>query len=116
MTTQTGEEPVTTVRARLDKRMRLITLLMMGGGISFAVFCFLVPIFHLPHWLQTPGYVGFFVAWLSGLYAHLFGFRCPRCRESLAALLMKRPAFKVDPRIRTCPYCDLPFDGDSAPS
>ena len=109
-----GRPPSMTVREVLDKEVRATFLRIAIGGGCFAVFAFGGSAFHMPPWFIAPGVVGFGVAWLSTMYAHLWGLRCPKCRARLATLLLQRPGLRADPRIRSCPYCGIAFDAEVA--
>jgi hypothetical protein len=44
---------------------------------------------------------------VSVFYLHAGALRCPRCRSNLAGLILSRPSWRIDPRLRVCPYCEL---------
>ena len=67
--------------------------------------------------LDTPvpmfgGLAGFALICLTIAGTHLIGFRCPWCRSRLPHLVLHRIGFRMDPRIRFCPYCGISLDKD----
>ena len=80
----------------------------------FGVFGVLGSAIHLPMGVRVVGFIGFGVAWLSVMHAHIFSFRCPACRARLAPLLMTKVGIRIDPRIRCCPYCAVSLDEETS--
>ncbi len=61
-----------------------------------------------PQVVMVVSLSGFGVAFLTVMYAHLFGLRCPWCRGNMAPLMLQRSIF--DRRVRFCPYCGRELD------
>ena len=94
----------TDIWANFDGQKRRMTIITM---IGFALF-FLGTV---GSWLLGPSLTlvclpGFALFAFGTSYASLRGFKCPRCQGKLSGVLLQRgSAFRVDKRLRFCPYC-----------
>ena len=57
--------------------------------------------------MVVPGVV-VFVATVFAVQKLLF--RCPWCRGNLGALLSQKGLWRIDPKVRFCPYCGTDLD------
>jgi hypothetical protein len=101
-----------TARALIDRRFRMVMLLIYMGLALFIGAMVAHEALGMPVWVWVPGIIGFGVAWLTIMGAWVVGFRCPSCRGRLTPLLMQRGGLRMDRRIRFCPYCARPFDAE----
>lgn len=61
----------------------------------------------LGDWIWVPGFIGFGIAWLTGMGSYFFAFRCPECRANLAALFLNNMTWRP---AKFCAYCGTDLD------
>ncbi len=113
-----------TVRDVLNRQKRLVMAVMYFGAGLFALSFAAWQGFGLPGDVMICGVVGFAIAWLTMAGAYVFGIRCPCCRNRLTHLVLADQGFhlnpfRLNPRIRFCPFCGADMDtecGNSDPS
>lgn len=103
---------IITIRAQFDKTKRRIMRIALCGfllGVLAVILADLEIIKAAPYYAVLPGMTLFTLALF---YANLIAFRCPRCSENWGVLAaMGYPSFfKIDSRIRYCPFCGCNVD------
>lgn len=100
----TGRERLTREKQRLALAMLAGVGLMVAGLVAAQVFG-VRP-------LGAAAGVGVVVLFAAGVGAQVLGFRCPSCRGKLGTVLMHSGWWRMDPKVRFCPYCGAAFDDE----
>ena len=103
-----------TIREHLDRQMRRLMAAYLASFAAFAVGWFLAPSAKVPGYFLCVASLA--VGLLAMLYGYLVALRCPRCGGPWQSLIVRtwRAAFRVDRRIRYCPFCGA--DRESVPA
>jgi hypothetical protein len=102
------------MREGLNRPMRWAVAGLYGGlGLFLAGILAGAAIGDLP--ILAVSLPGFAVAFVVGVMIQFVWFRCQRCSGNLAPLIMQRPRWSVDPRLRFCPYCGCELDEELPP-
>src|SRR5437867_5433156 len=101
-----------TARAMIDRRFRAVMRVVFVGFALFVAALVADKGLGMPEWVWVFGLAGFGVAWLTMMGAWIIGFRCPQCSGRLTPLLFYSGRFRLDPRIRFCPYCGKDLDSE----
>jgi hypothetical protein len=98
-----------TGRERLNQRKRWVAGGAVGGlGLLAAGAAAGHALGDLPAAaFAAPGIVALLVLATAG---QRYLFRCPWCRGKLGTLLMHSGWWRMDPKVRFCPYCGADFD------
>jgi hypothetical protein len=100
-----------TAREKLNRQMPwLVVPGYTGGGLFVSGACLPAALGQPVAALVVVGLIGFAVAFALLMAAHLFAFRCPRCRGNIGPLIMQRGGLSVDQRLNFCPYCGSELD------
>jgi hypothetical protein len=100
-----------TTRTQFDRQMRWVSSLIYAGFGLFVIGLVIGEALGQGPILAVylPGFV---IAFVTMLCAYSVGFRCPKCRCNLGVLVLQRGGFRVDKRLRFCPYCGTGLDDE----
>jgi hypothetical protein len=99
-----------TARDWLNRRQRRLSYVIIYGIVFWAVG---TPIGVLLERVSIVAVAqsGFAVAFVT-IFVQLFWLRCPFCGYSIGYVLNQRGDFRIDPRVRFCPYCGGALDDE----
>jgi len=107
-------------RDLFNRRLRKVrTIIYLGaalfiGGIVAGKAFGKAQWFVATQWSLALGLIGFGMASIAMVYALHSAFPCPNCGCNLARLFMEGNRFRIDQRVKFCPYCGQDFDtGDN---
>lgn len=103
-----------TGREQLSRRKRWAALATVGGLLLLFVGLGMLP-FLAGEGVGGPAITAVVVPGVvvfvgTVLAAQKFLYRCPWCRGNLGALLSQKGLWRMDPKVRFCPYCGTDLD------